>query len=138
MKRMHRLLLLFQFPTNGKAHSDLFSPIAHLGSRIARVSIPYEREGTFRRLNNPLDCRLRFREFQFPTNGKAHSDRGKRSPIGARSKFQFPTNGKAHSDSTPASSADRAYDPGFNSLRTGRHIQTYPIFDPDKPWLRTP
>ena len=61
--------------------------------------------------------------FQFPSNGKAHSDPLSlpNSPhIGVL--FQFPSNGKAHSDTKI--SHDKAVGVSFNSLQTGRHIQT--------------
>ena len=62
----------FQFPTNGKAHSDDRSGI--MDTLCPKVSIPYEREGTFRQ-----------------TLLRVSRD---------------------------------MYLPRFNSLRTGRHIQT--------------
>ena len=113
-----------------------------------KVSIPFKREGTFRRCKCIIKT-LRM-EFQFPSNGKAHSD-GETVIFNDQSKcfnslqtgrhiqtitmfkytharypFQFPSNGKAHSD---------AYDPSnaghvvrcFNSLQTGRHIQTFKV-----------
>ena len=140
---------MFQFPTNGKAHSDAlrlqdaeikrrrvsipyeregtFRPGTanerkpngwsfnslrtgrHIQTRIfyslyfhlIPVSIPYEREGTFRRKeDSESNCRRDVREFQFPTNGKAHSDKQGRWNAATRPEcwFQFPTNGKAHSD----------------------------------------
>ena len=161
----------FQFPTNGKAHSDLQRLLR--GRSSTKVSIPYEREGTFRRLRRetkrsrisvsiPYEREGTFRlsifnsntelhiEFQFPTNGKAHSD----GTLAASAQhtdilFQFPTNGKAHSDfrrsvGTPFSQRVsipyeregtfrhsnesknfRSNNHRFNSLRTGRHIQTW-------------
>ena len=39
----------FQFPTNGKAHSDLARYFILKEIQATYVSIPYEREGTFRR-----------------------------------------------------------------------------------------
>ena len=38
-------------------------------------------------------------------------------------RFQFPPNGKAHSDTTSIKMIQRT-NPSFNSLQTGRHIQT--------------
>ena len=114
------------------------------------VSIPYEREGTFRLDSEGDGWNIwSYGEFQFPTNGKAHSD-GTLQP-GDSIKiqvFQFPTNGKAHSDKMArffslmmALMVSIPYERegtfrhllyqacafigiSFNSLRTGRHIQT--------------
>ena len=112
----------FQFPSNGKAHSDSASDLS--GIAVDRVSIPFKREGTFRhallrvllvpypsvsipfkregtfrliaRFNQLLCC-----SFQFPSNGKAHSDpRGCWSLRVRDHSFQFPSNGKAHSDAS--------------------------------------
>ena len=43
--------------------------------------------------------------------------------------FQFPSNGKAHSDPSGATQQLPTLMEGFNSLQTGRHIQTGPITD---------
>ena len=124
----------FQFPSNGKAHSDRSNSIKESKKHDPR------------------------RKFQFPSNGKAHSDedpyvallvpesdffvsiplqtgrhiqtvssggRGKR-PTPSHM-FQFPSNGKAHSDRreiAPRWFAILTDKESFNSLQTGRHIQT--------------
>ena len=62
-------------------------------------------------------------KFQFPSNGKAHSDSRLWAIIWAVILFQFPSNGKAHSDPGMRSEWMRCLF-GFNSLQTGRHIQT--------------
>ena len=118
------LALTFQFPSNGKAHSDkthrnsqsdLFKSFnslqtgrhiqtqKQLRARVwqAMVSIPFKREGTFRPEAKVMQGSGSLLEFQFPSNGKAHSDRQtlirRRQTLIRR----------------------------FNSLQTGRHIQTY-------------
>ena len=63
------------------------------------VSIPYEREGTFRPKILKNKGGKKMKKFQFPTSGKAHSD----------SSQNFPRTSIGLS---------------FNSLRAGRHIQT--------------
>ena len=62
------------------------------------------------------------KKFQFPSNGKAHSDTIKQDNNLHRCVFQFPSNGKAHSDGLQTSEPREVL--RFNSLQTGRHIQT--------------
>ena len=68
--------------------------------------------------------------FQFPSNGKAHPNlRFNSLQTGKQSKperFQFPSNGKAHPNSWQRQMAESVQAPGFNSLQTGKHIQTVP------------
>ena len=112
------------------------------------VSIPFKREGTFRQAQVPYSAPAPSYLFQFPSNGKAHSDGRQDLPKNGGALFQFPSNGKAHSDATATGGQ---YAPGvlvsipfkregtfrqfgpieglfswvsFNSLQTGRHIQT--------------
>ena len=135
---------MFQFPSNGKAHSDKSILSAHTGEEL--VSIPFKREGSFRHRNSVFQHPLSL-VFQFPSNGKAHSD--SEPMVGSRvvRLFQFPSNGKAHSDSEPMvgsrvvrlfqfPSNGKAHSDKvlkrrketlssrFNSLQTGRLIQT--------------
>ena len=63
----------------------------------AIVSIPYEREGSFRR--GGFLFLVLLTSFQFPTNGKDHSDQlPETKQTSEHTQFQFPTNGKDHSD----------------------------------------
>ena len=73
------------------------------------VSIPYEREGIFRQ-----DIGCRFGDI--------------------RNKFQFPTNGKVSSDSHKETYTMRTF--SFNSLRTGRYLQTKEGMTPYRGGLR--
>ena len=158
--------LSFQFPSNGKAHSDARSLTRHknalycfnslqtgrhiqttpgrslcdsnggfnslqtgrhiqtqcLVSEIfIKVSIPFKREGTFRHLTRGTGT-LQFSQFQFPSNGKAHSDVAEFWMSKYTESFKFPSNGKAHSDPGPGNTPQKQR--SFNSLQTGRHIQT--------------
>ncbi len=91
--------LLFQFPTNGKAYPKGSTLLSLL--RKYTVSIPYEREGISKEEYRKIEEEVR-KQFQFPTNGKAYP------------KTTHPGWGlvwQCHS---------------FNSLRTGRHIQSKP------------
>ena len=88
----------------------------------SQVSIPFKREGSFRLVANANTIGVNYM-FQFPSNGKAHSDEQYlKTPVGRFvrfnslqtgrliqtfafvfhllyfSWFQFPSNGKAHSD----------------------------------------
>ena len=66
---------------------------------IVSVSIPFKREGTFRPKKSRISVDIPDPGFQFPSNGKAHSDKPfSRSLRNPRKMFQFPSNGKAHSD----------------------------------------
>ena len=62
--------------------------------------------------------------FQFPTNGKVSSDTRVRvgNKVDALS-FQFPTNGKVSSDTSEITAVTDVTE-SFNSLRTGRYLQT--------------
>ena len=62
--------------------------------------------------------------FQFPSNGKLHSNSlgwHARSICANDTMFQFPSNGKLHSNLSTAKSLPRS----FNSLQTGNCIQTH-------------
>ena len=65
--------------------------------------------------------------FQFPSNGKAHSDMFKNNIALTLAivLFQFPSNGKAHSDLSKLTWVSAMSRRSFNSLQTGRHIQTH-------------
>ena len=89
----------FQFPSNGKAHSDSAMVSSITSAAVATVSIPFKREGTFRHSDTRWLARLDTAKFQFPSNGKAHSDK----------------------ESIMKNQKQRR----FNSLQTGRHIQTF-------------
>ena len=87
----------FQFPSNGKLHSNLLMKLAKKYPQI-KVSIPFKRETAFKpssRGRNGSEGKA----FQFPSNGKLHSN-----PLFARTtvrtlfRFQFPSNGKLHSN----------------------------------------
>ena len=142
----------FPFPSNGKAHSDIwkYDRCYH----IPKVSIPFKREGTFRPLRpKPLKVKP-YTVFPFPSNGKAHSDilrnglkthsllitvsipfkregtfRRRWSPARdgcPRLSFHSLQTGRAHSDKNKYAIREHKLGGGFNSLQTGRHIQTIP------------
>ena len=162
----------FQFPTNGKVSSDCRNQLLWSG-RPDRVSIPYEREGIFRRAIYllPNDAHVivsipyeREGIFRLPTRGVWSTRRIVSIPYEREGifrlrradspflikeiQFQFPTNGKVSSDNTqtpPANNGGTVSIPyeregifrhleiltllkgekvGFNSLRTGRYLQT--------------
>ena len=120
----------FQFPSNGKAHSEFISS----ASSFFRIFL-----------------------FQFPSNGKAHSEAGgasisvveiglpgdfnslqtgrliQRAEVRVAAtlllrEFQFPSNGKAHSEAyhlVPCGPNKTDPAVSFNSLQTGRLIQSF-------------
>ena len=140
MARRRRILPhRFQFPSNGKALSDsnfrrpssarderfnslqTGKPFRTFFFRLPSgwgwpliVSIPFKRESPFGLQNNPAD-RERQPKFQFPSNGKALSDRSNDNSKGL----------------CPGGNS-------FNSLQTGKPFRTAPNFSPVQPWLRRP
>ena len=87
----------FQFPTNGKAHSDTNQSV--LEAWGWKVSIPYEREGTFR-----------------PGIERAH--------IATTEQVSIPYEREGTFRQTLKRILQTKLAASFNSLRTGRHIQT--------------
>ena len=86
----------FQFPSNGKAYTkDLIGAI-ECGE--IKVSIPFKRESIYKALS-----RLQ--------------------PRGWGKRFQFPSNGKAYTKLYLVAD-DNDGSGGFNSLQTGKHIQS--------------
>ena len=71
----------FQFPSNGKAHSEA----SHWSWPFCKwVSIPFKREGSFRvEVYGRSPYTAERTQFQFPSNGKAHSERPHFAPSGA-------------------------------------------------------
>ena len=102
---------VFRFPSNGKAHSDLDigKPMYVIAQLF--VSIPFKREGTFRHSISDIDFQLNQHvSIPFKREGTFRRYRGI---------ICFYTN-------------------SFDSLQTGRHIQTDPILSPVGPWLQKP
>ena len=60
----------FQFPTNGKGHGKPKRP--QPPPLLFLVSIPYEREGTWKGMAKGSVRMTATTVFQFPTNGKGH------------------------------------------------------------------
>ena len=91
------LLVLFQFPTNGKAYPKPWKQPEHTWCYT----------------------------FQFPTNGKAYPKGLKPNTQDGKNQFvfQFPTNGKAYPKPYTPWEAIKKVE-SFNSLRTGKHIQS--------------
>ena len=89
-------LVLFQFPSNGKAYTKRRS--STLTPRLPqKVSIPFKREGIYKVFTG--------------------------ATLPMKQKFQFPSNGKAYTKRQLASDAGVGVQKCFNSLQTGRHIQ---------------
>ena len=61
----------FQFPSNGKAHSNSYREREKNSKRI--VSIPFKREGTCEHDVAAIEKWI-VAQFQFPSNGKAHAN----------------------------------------------------------------
>ena len=110
----------FQFPSNGKARSDGTAKYKRL-SRAERIGFNSLQTGRLGRTPGWSQRQKKMlRLFQFPSNGKARSDAGRRQdPHSVQNKFQFPSNGKARSDERMIKLLSREGQ-GFNSLQTGR------------------
>ena len=65
--------------------------------------------------------------FQFPSNGKLHSNTVSLIMQIMVVAFQFPSNGKLHSNGDNAGTLSRASLRRFNSLQTGNCIQTHSV-----------
>ena len=111
----------FQFPSNGKLHSNATDNRRELLEDFGFNSL---------QTGNCIQTRLRSRRtcslsrFQFPSNGKLHSN----ITTGGITaewwyKFQFPSNGKLHSNDIMTGEFYSTVE-GFNSLQTGNCIQT--------------
>ena len=167
---------MFQFPSNGKAHSDDEGKSPH-SQYAGSVSIPFKREGTFRHtlevywvwsefgegfnslqtgrhiqtypstvtllrehcVSIPFKREGTFRHeivagdnadagvivsIPFKREGTFRPTLPTTDLIENQTLFQFPSNGKAHSDCSIILSSSMIC--SFNSLQTGRHIQTVP------------
>ena len=110
-------IYLFQFPSSGKAHSDLC--LVSLLFRVP-VSIPFKREGTFRPAT--LTRSEKTTKFQFPSSGKAHSDS---SAAHRTPGFCFNSLQAGRHIQTQARNKMANFSNSFNSLQAGRHIQTH-------------
>ena len=92
------MALEFQFPPNGKAYPKHTSCIG---------------TGSWMGL------------FQFPPNGKAYPKRRNMAFYETHgTRFQFPPNGKAYPKASAKRHQEQQRRIGFNSLRTGKHIQS--------------
>ena len=115
-------MVVFQFPSNGKAYTKIRTGSLDSGKGWSRVSIPFKRESIYKGKKTrgfvfgSISVSIPFKResiykatppgttpqpitflFQFPSNGKAYTKWGnKRSHTGQDSKFQFPSNGKAY------------------------------------------
>ena len=88
----------FQFPSNGKAHSDKIESETYLLKKEEKFQFPSN--GKAHSDESKEGWEYNGKLFQFPSNGKAHSDSiNMVEAVLKFSKFQFPSNGKAHSDS---------------------------------------
>ena len=99
LKGANALFAVFQFPSNGKLHSNNRNR-NFCAPHWSNVSIPFKRETAFK-LGVPLSVSDIFPlGFQFPSNGKLHSNTllDRLLPV-AEVEFQFPSNGKLHSNS---------------------------------------
>ena len=109
----------FQFPSNGKAYPK--SILAGGMTNLTRVSIPFKRESISKGLVSGKYT-ITYNEFQFPSNGKAYpKDNNEYGAHIANVSIPF----KRESISKEYSSEDCCfYTKCFNSLQTGKHIQS--------------
>ena len=114
----------FPFPSNGKAHSDeLKMELKKIFAR--KVSIPFKREGTFRLFAQLKPHWSNYQVFPFPSNGKAHSD-NEISIILKNLQLRFHSLQTGRHIQTRYLLARMGRGGSvFHSLQTGRHIQTH-------------
>ena len=138
----------FQFPSNGKVYTK-----PYLALPIAVVLIGFNSLQTGRyiqRSRKDNEATTQARKFQFPSNGKVYTKKTttREVSIAAPGKFQFPSNGKVYTKwktlnpnsfflhvSIPFKREGiykdcfnrhrRQTRSGFNSLQTGRYIQSW-------------
>ena len=114
----------FQFPSNGKVYSKVGNLIVDAESYID-VSIPFKRESVFKGEKNPLRLRS-FLTFQFPSNGKVYSKCNtcyvQRNHISVSIPFKRESVFKGALGEIKSDS-----DIGFNSLQTGKCIQSVEV-----------
>ena len=88
------------------------------------VSIPFKREGAWKVFEEIEDINLRCTvSIPFKREG-AWKARGGNRDSGTGKKFQFPSNGKEHGK-WEVVSFSREGDSGFNSLQTGRSMESF-------------
>ena len=120
----------FQFPSNGKAHSDACG-IPYPPPRCGEsVSIPFKREGSFGpdtagglKTNSMTSCFNSLQTGRLIRTNNPHGLYGHGNIV-----FQFPSNGKAHSDLKMWDRKSLSI-LSFNSLQTGRLIRTHGDLD---------
>ena len=96
---------------------------AKLGRRCARVSIPFKREGISKvgEVSDVVNSEI----VSIPFKREGISKESQPSKQGSRgSKFQFPSNGKAYPKPATQKCDRLSRASSFNSLQTGRHIQS--------------
>ena len=121
MKTQVFVFLTFQFPTNGKAHSDF--PTRHYNPKT-KQSFNSLRTGRHIQTTGGIEVEKIKRGFNSLRTGRHIQTKNALEIAVSNNAFQFPTNGKAHSDYGPNFVKGSKALKGFNSLRTGRHIQT--------------
>ena len=140
---------VFQFPSNGKVYPKLANPRGIKGR--SHVSIPFKRESVSKGIDDGGRVEIN-RGFQFPSNGKVYpkvvatvattattnprvSIPFKRESVSkadcptscltvSKEVFQFPSNGKVYPKSSGAVRGDVVGSKCFNSLQTGKCIQS--------------
>ena len=104
---------------------------------IQTVSIPFKRESTCARIYPSCNWDLQ-EVVSIPFKRESTCAHKELSKEQLSVLFPFPSNGKAHVHKIDASEINNSRDFSFHSLQTGKHMCTYPIFDPRHAWLRNP
>ena len=149
--------MLFQFPSNGKVYTKGY--LVWLQTQVVRFNSL--QTGRCIQSKSTYQCKWGGeREFQFPSNGKVYTKRSwKRSVVALKSfnslqtgrciqrqpvprrddnswLFQFPSNGKVYTKKDSQVSPETLERiRGFNSLQTGRCIQSIQVSRNDLPLL---
>ena len=142
----HQSLLPFQFPSNRKLHSNsrygsdkllqgqCFNSLQtgnciqtinrNVMLLVATVSIPFKRETAFKPPERTPKWFRLHRRFQFPSNGKLHSNEGGFEVTNKPVKVSIPFKRETAFKLAEGLSNTEARELCFNSLQTGNCIQT--------------
>ena len=119
--------ILFQFPSNGKVYSKDQEKCP--GSSQSQVSIPFKRESVFKGEELPqlIEYLINQQEFQFPSNGKVYSKFLERKRGTKLESVSIPFKRESVFKVTRFSHHKEASWASFNSLQTGKCIQSESI-----------
>ena len=112
----------FQFPSNGKDYPKSNHCCLFTLNTLRFNSLQTGK--TIQRRARSGEYYTRVETFQFPSNGKAYPKPNRFRSGSVGDMFQFPSNGKAYPKYLPMGAVARLWRLCFNSLQTGKPIQS--------------